>query len=203
MLSLTRGFQKKGKELVPTAFGTAMIDGIHESLTKPDLTAVMEYNLSAIAEGKMGLGVFLEETQKMVLENIAFAEGSSHYVASAAGVGKDDQEVPHEECPVCRRKTLARKYSPKTKKHLDNPLSFGQLQASLVGSRLLADFWVCEEKSCVHPTTGKTVFYADSRKKPVVKLCPQCGVPLCQVYSKKTKQQYWVCPKCNEFKKML
>ena len=172
--------QKKGKELVPTAFGTAMIDGIHESLTKPDLTAVMEYNLSAIAEGKMGLGVFLEETQKMVLENIAFAEGSSHYVASAAIVGKDDQEVPHEECPVCRRKTLARKYSPKTKKH----------------------FWVCEEKSCVHPTTGKTVFYADSRKKPVVKLCPQCGVPLCQVYSKKTKQQYWVCPKCNEFKKM-
>ena len=63
--------------------------------------------------------------------------------------------------------------------------------------------WVCEDKSCVHPTTGKTVFYADSRKKPVVKLCPQCGVPLCQVYSKKTKQQYWVCPKCNEFKKML
>ena len=56
----------------------------------------------------MGLGVFLEETQKMVLENIAFAEGSSHYVASAAVVGKDDQEVPHEECPVCRRKTLAR-----------------------------------------------------------------------------------------------
>ena len=226
LLSLTRGFQKKGKALVPTAFGTAMIDGIHESLTKPDLTAVMEYNLSAIAEGKMGLGVFLEETQKMVLENIAFAEGSSRYVASTAGGGKDDQEVPHEEwteqrvpssslewpsrdgqrrsqCPVCRRKTLARKYSPKTKKHLDNPLSFGQLQASLVGSRLLADFWVCEEKSCVHPTTGKTVFYADSRKKPVVKLCPQCGVPLCQVYSKKTKQQYWVCPKCNEFKKML
>ena len=172
--------QKKGKELVPTAFGTAMIDGIHESLTKPDLTAVMEYNLSAIAEGKMELGDFLEETQKMVLENIAFAEGSSRYVASTGGVSKNDQEVPHEECPVCRRKTLARKYSSKTKNH----------------------FWVCEEKSCVHPTTGKTVFYADSRKKPVVKLCPQCGVPLCQVYSKKTKQQYWVCPKCNEFKNM-
>jgi DNA topoisomerase-3 len=102
-------------------------------------------------------------------------------VATIANVVKEDQEVPHEECPVCRRKTLARKYSPKTKKH----------------------FWVCEEKSCVHPTTGKTVFYADNKKKPVVKLCPQCGVPLCQVYSKKMKQQYWICPKCNEFKKML
>ena len=140
--------QKKGKELVPTAFGAAMIDGIHESLTKPDLTAVMEYNLTAIAEGKMNLGDFLEETQKMVLENIAFAEGSSQYMATIANVVREDQEVPHEECPVCRRKTLARKYSPKTN-------------------------------------------------------CPQCGVPLCQVYSKKMKQQYWICPKCNEFKKML
>ena len=52
--------QKKGKELVPTDFGVAMIENIHESLTKPDLTAEMEYNLSAIADGKMGLGDFME-----------------------------------------------------------------------------------------------------------------------------------------------
>ena len=173
--------QKKGKELVPTAFGTAMIEGIHESLTKPDLTAVMEYNLSAIADGKMDLEVFIEETKKMVLENIAFAEDSAPIVSEVLKGSGDGQEVPREECPVCRRKTLARKYSPKTKKH----------------------FWVCEEKSCVPPTTEKPIFYADRRKKPVIKLCPQCGVPLNQVYSKKTKQQYWLCPNCNEFKKML
>ena len=171
---------KKGKELVPTSFGISMIESIHESLTKPDLTAVMEYNLSAIAEGKMDLDEFIEETKKMVMENIAFAEESAPMVSDAACGGMTEQEVPREECPVCRRKTLARKYSPKTKKH----------------------FWVCEEKSCMHPTTGKTVFYGESRKKPIVKLCPQCGLPLCQVYSKKTKLQYWVCPKCNEFKKM-
>ena len=171
---------KKGKELVPTAFGISMIESIHESLTKPDLTAVMEYNLSAIAEGKMDLDEFIEETKKMVMENIAFAEESAPMVSDAACGGMTEQEVPREECPVCRHKTLARKYSPKTKKH----------------------FWVCEEKSCVHPTTGKTVYYGESRKKPIVKLCPQCGLPLCQVYSKKTKLQYWVCPKCNEFKKM-
>ena len=173
--------QKKGKELVPTAFGTTMIESIHESLTQPDLTAVMEYNLSAIADGKMDLEVFIEETKKMVLENIAFAEDSAPIVSEVLNGGGEGQDVPREECPVCRRKTLARKYSPKTKKH----------------------FWVCEEESCVHPTTEKPIFYADSRKKSVIKLCPQCGVPLNQVYSKKTKQQYWLCPNCNEFKKML
>lgn len=172
--------QRKGKELVPTAFGTAMIESIHESLTKPDLTAVMEYNLSAIADGKMNLENFMEQTKKMVLENIAFAEESAPIISDASKGGMEEQEVPHEECPVCHRKTLARKYSPKTKKH----------------------FWVCEEKSCVHPTTGKPIFYADNRKKPVIKVCPQCGEPLNQVYSKKKKQQYWFCSKCNEFKNL-
>ena len=192
--------QKKGKELVPTDFGTAMIESIHESLTKPDLTAIMEYNLSAIADGKMGLDDFLKQTEEMVRENIWYAEESVPQSASRL-VSGDGQEVPprdcseqrepsclHEwpsreeqrpcQCPVCHRETLVRKYSPKTKKH----------------------FWVCQEESCVHPSTGKPIFYADNRKKPVIKLCPQCGLPLNNVYSKKKKQLYWFCPKCNEFK---
>ena len=172
--------QKKGKELVPTSFGTSMIESIHESLTKPDLTAIMEYNLSAIADGKMELDKFMEETVEMVKQNIAFAEDSASALASADNSISGSQEVPNEECPVCRRKTLARKYSPKTKKY----------------------FWVCQEKSCVHPTTGKSLFYADTKGKPVIKLCPQCGLPLNNVYSKKMKESYWFCPKCNEFKKM-
>lgn len=173
--------QKKGKELVPTSFGISMIESIHESLIKPDMTAIMEYNLSAIADGKMELDKFMEETVEMVKQNIAFAEDSAPALASVVNSISDSQEVPNEECPVCRCKTLARKYSPKTKKY----------------------FWVCQEKSCVHPTNGKTVFFADRKGKPDIKLCPQCGVPLFQVYSKKTKQQYWICPKCNEFKKMI
>jgi hypothetical protein len=90
----------------------------------------------------------------------------------------EGQEVPNRECPVCHRKTLVRKYSPKTKKH----------------------FWICQENSCVHPTTLKPIFYADLRMKPVIKLCPICGLPLISVFSKKKKQSYWFCPKCNEFK---
>ncbi len=169
--------QKKGKELVPTDFGTAMIENIHESLTKPDLTAIMEYNLSAIADGKMELDDFMKQTEAMVRENIRYAEESAPLSASCL-MSSDGQEVPPRECPVCHRETLVRKYSPKTKKH----------------------FWVCQEESCVHPATGKPVFYEDYRKKPVIKLCPQCGLPLNNVYSKKKKQSYWFCPKCNEFK---
>jgi DNA topoisomerase-3 len=192
--------QKKGKELVPTDFGTAMIESIHESLTKPDLTAIMEYNLSAIADGKMGLDDFMRQTEKMVRDNIRFAEESVPQMASGS-MQNDGQEVPPRDCseqrepsclhgwpsreeqrpcqcPVCHRETLVRKYSPKTKKH----------------------FWVCQEESCVHPATGKPVFYEDYRKKPVINLCPQCGLPLNNVYSKKKKQLYWFCPKCNEFK---
>ena len=113
----------------------------------------------------------------MVRENIRYAEESVPQSASCLMSG-DGQEVPPRECPVCHRETLVRKYSPKTKKH----------------------FWVCKEDSCVHPATGKPMFYADLRQKPVIKLCPQCGLPLNNVYSKKTKQSYWFCPKCNEFK---
>ena len=154
-----------------------MIESIHESLTKPDLTAEMEYNLSAIADGKMGLDDFMEQTERMVQENIKFAEESSPCMSLTIKAA-EGQEVPNRECPVCHRKTLVRKYSPKTKKH----------------------FWICQENSCVHPTTLKPIFYADLRMKPVIKLCPICGLPLISVFSKKKKQSYWFCPKCNEFK---
>lgn len=173
--------EKKGKELVPTDFGIAMIDNIHESLTKPDFTAIMEYNLSSIAEGKVTLEDFMKETTDMVLRNIKYAEDTAGTLQTvSSGNVTQQKDVPNVECPVCHRQTLARKYSPKNKKY----------------------FWICEEKSCVHPTTRKPIFFDDMRKKPLVKVCPQCHEPLNHVYSSKTKQYYWFCPKCNEFKKM-
>lgn len=170
--------QKKGKELVPTSFGMSMIESIHESLTKPDLTALMEYELSAIASGNKSLNDFMKETIAMVNQNIHFAEQN---VPAVSQVPKREvSDVPPCECPVCHRLTLVRKYSPKTKKF----------------------FWICQEQSCVHPTTGKAMFYEDLRSKPLIKICPQCKLPLNKVYSKKTKQNYWYCEKCKEFKKM-
>lgn len=175
--------EKHGKELVPTDFGMSMIENLHESLTKPDSTAIMEYNLSAIAEGRMTLEEFMNQTVSMVEENIRYAESTAESlsaVASASDEGKDDG-VPNEECPICHSLSLKRQYSPKTRKH----------------------FWVCEDKGCVHPEMGKQVFYDELRKKPLVKKCPQCGLPLSRVYSKKTKSFYWFCQGCNEFKKLV
>jgi hypothetical protein len=88
----------------------------------------------------MDLDTFMAETINMVKQNIAYAEETSSWASASHGINENMEVPPQEECPVCRRKTLARKFSSKTKKH----------------------FWVCEEKSCVHPTIGKSVFYADS-----------------------------------------
>lgn len=180
--SLSPCITKKGKELVPTEFGMTMIDSIHGSLTKPDFTAVMEYNLSAIADGKVSLDDFMSETTEMVLSNIKYAEDTAGSIPMvSSGTVTQQQDCPKMECPVCRQKTLARKYSPKNKKH----------------------FWICEDKSCVHPTTKKQIFYDELRKKPIIKACPQCHEPLSHIHSAKTKQYYWFCPRCNEFKKMM
>lgn len=169
--------QKKGKELVPTSFGFAMIEGIHESLTKPDMTAMMEYELSAIADGRKTLQDFMRKTEDMVMQNILFVGiGSSPQALTAKNAFAED--VPARECPICHKQTLVRRYSTKTKKH----------------------FWVCQESDCVHPSTGKAMFYVDERKKPVIRLCPQCKLPLNKVQSKKTGKDYWFCDKCQEFK---
>lgn len=178
--------EKHGKELVPTAFGISMIENLHESLTKPDSTAIMEYNLSAIADGRMSLDDFMAQTVDMVKENIRYAESTAEALSAVGsggyeGIDGKEAEVPNEECPVCHHLSLKRQYSPKTKKH----------------------FWVCVDKTCIHPATGKPVFYDEFRKKPLVKVCPQCGMPLNRVYSKKTKSYYWFCQKCNEFKKLV
>ena len=170
--------QKKGKELVPTLFGMTMIESIHESLTKPDMTALMEYELSAIASGNKSLQDFMNETVEMVNQNIRFAEENVPSISPT--LRQESPAIPPCECPVCHRQTLSRKYSPKTKKH----------------------FWVCQESDCVHPSSGKPMFYEDFRSKPVIKICPQCGMPLSEVYSKKMKQKFWYCSKCQEFKKM-
>jgi len=179
--SIVPCIQKKGKELVPTDFGMNIIANIHESLTKADMTAEMEYHLAAIADGKMQLADFMKETTAMVLQNIAFAESSADSLAATSqGLRSGSEDVPPVECPLCHKTTLARKYSPKTKKH----------------------FWVCSEKSCVHPQSGKPMFYADYRSKPLIKLCPDCNHPLSKLHSKKTNQDYWFCPTCNQFKKV-
>lgn len=100
-------FLKKVKnELVPTDFGMMAIANIDKSLTKPDITAELEYKLSDIQSGKYKITDFIKDTEKMILENIQYAENHKFPL----GV--------HETfmCPVCGKGELLRRYSPKSKK---------------------------------------------------------------------------------------
>ena len=86
-------------------------------------------------------------------------------------------------CPLCNTGTLMKHFSPKTKKA----------------------FFVCANKACVSPTTGKPVYYdVDKQGQPVLKqpeaapakpcTCPVCGKEtLNRHYSAKTKQYFYVC----------
>lgn len=170
--------EKKGKELFPTEFGTFIIEHIHESLTRPDLTAEMEYSLSAIADGKVAYEEFMQATTDMVLQNIGYANETAGKMKATASNAENPEKLGNCECPVCHRNTLTRKFSTKRKAH----------------------FWICDDKSCVHPSTHEPIYYDELRKKPVIRLCPKCQSPLSRLYSSKTKQHYWFCPQCNEFK---
>ena len=100
-------FLKKVKnELVPTDFGMMVIANIDKSLTKPDITAELEYKLSDIQDGKYSPADFIKDTKQMIFENIKYAENHQF----PFGV--------HETftCPVCGKGELLRKYSAKTKK---------------------------------------------------------------------------------------
>ena len=173
---------KKGKELVPTDFGFTLINNIDESLTLPDMTAAMEYSLASIADGKISLVDYMNQTIEMVKKNILYAENHSfEFVRSKNSESSDSStEVSNVKCPVCGQETLTRKYSPKTKKY----------------------FWICQDESCVHPVTKKKVFYEDHKSNPLIKICPQCHQVLVRKYSAKSKKSFWFCERCNEFKIM-
>lgn len=88
---------KKGKDLIPTDFGFFTIDHIHESLTKPDLTADIEFQLSEIVKNESLADATMERMIEMVKDNIAFADSSTFPPPKDA--------VP---CSVCHKGYLAR-----------------------------------------------------------------------------------------------
>ncbi len=95
-------------DLVPTQFGISLIDIVDESLTKPDLTAEMEYALTEIADGKKSLNDYMVSVKNMVLKNIHYAENTKFKFAV-------DTDIVL--CPVCKKSPLRRYFSPKNKSH--------------------------------------------------------------------------------------
>lgn len=96
------------KELVPTEFGTSLIENVDQSLTLPDATAEMEYALSEIAAGQKSLAEYMDEMIAMVDQNIQFAENRTFPLPKGKVL---------ETCPVCNKGELIRRYSPKVKKY--------------------------------------------------------------------------------------
>ena len=96
------------KELIPTAFGTSLIENIDQSLAQPDSTAEMEYALAEIAAGKKSLSSYMDEMISIVHQNIQFAENQKFPLPKGKAF---------EACPICKKGTLIRRYSAKVKKH--------------------------------------------------------------------------------------
>lgn len=158
---------KKGKELIPTELGCILINVVDPSLTYPDTTAVMEYELAKIAESKtpeQSRKNYLNAVITMMNENIKRAESVSF------------PPPPGEElipCPYCKTGHLIQLYSPKTKRH----------------------FWCCSNKDCVSPITKKTVYYEDKDNKPVMAFCPADKTPLSKWNGK--YGPFWKCSTCG------
>lgn len=140
--------KKVKKELVPTEWGNYVADNIVSSLTLPDTTAMMEFELSEIQSGDRSLEDYLQGVEEMVREGIKDAETKNFPTPPGAR--------PLQECPICHKGHLVQRYSKKTKKK----------------------FWLCDNPECRHPKTNKTVFYDDKDNQPLVISCPSCGLPL-------------------------
>ena len=98
----------KKRVLKPTAFGYSLIDNLDPKLTKPEFTAVMEYDLGQIEENKISLEKYMDNMADFVLENISFAEKRQYVI-------KVNADAP--TCPVCKKAPLKRLYSKNTQKY--------------------------------------------------------------------------------------
>lgn len=96
--------ERKGKSVLPTAKGTALVSILPEALASPQLTAEWETALSDVAKGKQSPAAFLSGIGEMVRE-IALHPGEYR-----DGVFPDGREVIGA-CPRCGGKVFVGKSS--------------------------------------------------------------------------------------------
>lgn len=140
--------------LIPTDFGTMIVENVAPSLTIPDTTAEMEYKLNSIINGEYTLGDYIDSVINMVNENIDYAE--KHEFPRAAG---------HDpiECPRCHKGELIRKYSPLTKSHF---------------------WVCNNDNCVKNPFNGKPFYYNEVAEKPVIGICPDDNTILNRINGK-------------------
>ena len=94
--------ERKGKQLIPTENGNALISILPDLLTSPQLTAEWENNLTQIAKGAADAGEFMQRIEAMarelVKENTAADKGKAAFTGGEEkpSIGK----CPRCGCPV-------------------------------------------------------------------------------------------------------
>ena len=89
--------ERKGKQLIPTQNGAALISVLPDMLTSPQLTAEWENNLTQIAKGSADPGEFLSGIEAMARELV-----QTHAAAQEDKKGLFREEKPSiGKCPRC------------------------------------------------------------------------------------------------------
>lgn len=162
---------KNKKDLIPTSWGEQFISVISPSLTTPKSTADMEVILSDIESGNSTLEDYMLSITNLVNENIEYAKQVKFPKPASGG---NNEELVH--CPFCDNGVLQKKKAKTSNRY----------------------FYVCNNRDCVNPLSGKTQFYEAGAKGPIIEHCPECNSLL--NYIKGKFGPFWSCsnPDCKK-----
>ena len=94
--------ERKGKQLIPTQNGAALVSVLPDMLTSPQLTAEWENNLTQIAKGAADAGEFMQHIEAMARELVK--ENATADKSKAAFTGGEEKpsigKCPRCGCPV-------------------------------------------------------------------------------------------------------
>ncbi len=94
--------ESKGKQLIPTQNGAALVSVLPDMLTSPQLTAEWENNLTQIAKGAADAGEFMQRIEAMARELVK--ENATADKSKAAFTGGEEKpsigKCPRCGCPV-------------------------------------------------------------------------------------------------------
>ena len=89
---------RKGKELVPTAAGTELINIVPDLLKSPSLTARWEQRFTDIAEGREKTQTFIKEIKEKTKELVSSVKNST--------LTFEPKNLSKKDCPMCGKKLM-------------------------------------------------------------------------------------------------
>lgn len=96
----------KKNELVPTDFAKAVMENVDDYLKLPDHTALMEFRLKEILDGKLSFETYISEAKASIIDSISYTQTHKFTLMSS---------TPVYTCPICMKSPLIQRYSPKNK----------------------------------------------------------------------------------------